>query len=260
MLAALLLAGGALYWLLFTGVGPSPIEDVAENLNRVGATGEMSGSLKSLIGLALLSLPLVLPLVGLVWLYNGIVDQEEQVYAAWAQVESNHQRRSDLIPNLVHTVQRYLDHERGTLVEITTERAQALQPLAAALHEVDAARQEADALVAAARPEADAAAVLERLALAQAAVGRSLGNFFGVVESYPQLRSADQFLELQAQLEGSENRINVARVAFNRAVEAYNGAIRRLPGSLIAKLGNFRRKAYFEAVEGAAAATQVRFD
>jgi hypothetical protein len=135
MLAALLLAGGALYWLLFMGIGPGPIEDVAENINRVGATGEMSGSLKSLIGLALLGLallglPLVLPLVGLVWLYNGTVDQEEQVYAAWAQVESNHQRRSDLIPNLVQTVQRYLDHERGAPPRCTrsTPRARRRTP------------------------------------------------------------------------------------------------------------------------------------
>ncbi len=124
----------------------------------------MNGSLKSLISLWLLGLPLVLPLVWLVWLYNDIVDQEEQVYAAWAQVESNYQRRSDLIPDLVQAVNRYLNHERGTLVEVTAERTAALDPLAAALKDLDAARKEAEAPAAEAKPEAEA--VLERLAAA----------------------------------------------------------------------------------------------
>jgi LemA protein len=258
LLVALLLGGGALTWLVLAGAGPAPIEAVATELNQAGATGEMNGSLKSLISIWLLGLPLVLPLVGLVWLYNRIVDQEEGVYAAWAQVESNYQRRNDLIPDLVQTVNRYLGHERGTLVDVTAERSAALNPLAAALADVDAARKKAEAPAGEAKPETEAA--LARLAAAEEALRQSLGRFFGVAESYPQLRSADQFLELQAQLEGTENRINVARVEFNRQVEQFNSAIRRLPGSLVAGLGHFRRKAYFQAEEGAAAAAELGFD
>ncbi len=251
LLMTALLLGGGLSWLVLGGSGPAPLETVAAHLNDAGAAGEMNGSFKNLISLWLLGLPLVLPLVWLVWLYNDIVDQEEQVYAAWAQVESNYQRRSDLIPDLVQAVNRYLSHERGTLVDVTAERTAALDPLAAALKDLDAARREAEAPTAEAKPEAEA--VLDRLSVAQEALGQSLGRFFGLAESYPQLRAADQFLELQAQLEGTENRINVARIEFNRQVEQFNSAIRRLPGSLVAGLGHFRRKAYFQAQESSAA-------
>jgi hypothetical protein len=122
VVAALLLGSGALYWLLLAGAGPAPIENVAKTLNQVGATGEMNGSLQRLISLSLFGLPLVLPLVWLVWLYNGIVDKEEQVYATWAQVESNYQRRSDLLPNLVRTVARYLEHEHDTSIDVAARR------------------------------------------------------------------------------------------------------------------------------------------
>ena len=101
---------------------------------------------------------------------------------------------------------------------------------------------------------------MARLAAAQAAVAGSLGRLFALAENYPDLRAADQFLALQAQLEGTENRLNVARINFNRRVEAFNGAIRQLPGSLLARLGDFRRKAYFQAAEDAATAAEVRFD
>lgn len=260
MLAALLLSSGALYWLLLAGAGPAPIENVAQTLNQVGAPGEMNGSLQRFISLSLFGLPLVLPLVWLVWLYNGIVDKEEQVYAAWAQVESNFQRRSDLLPNLVRMVDRYLEHERDTSIDVTAQRAAALNPLAAALKDVDTAQKAAAELATETKPAATAEAALARLAAAQDAVGQSLGRFFGVVENYPQLRSADQFLELQAQLEGTENRVNVARLEFNRAVENYNGAIRRMPGSLVARVGDFGRKAYFQAEEGAAEAAELAFE
>lgn len=251
-----LVAVGAGLWLIATS-DPPQIQNVASDLNQVGATGDMNGGLKGLINLSLISLPLIVPLLWLAWLYNGIVSKEEQVFAAWAQVESNYQRRRDLLPNLVRTVSRYLEHERGTLVEVTAERGDALRSLSAALQEVEAAQEEAEQQ-AAARPDTQDS--LERLAVAQAAVDRSLGRFFALAESYPDLRAADQFLELQAQLEGTENRINVARIQFNHQVEEFNGAIRQLPGSLLARLGNFRRKAYFQASEGAAEAAEVRFD
>jgi LemA protein len=258
LLLAAVLLGGGLSWLVITGAGPASPEIVATHLNDVGDAGGMNGSLKNLISVWLLGLPLLLPLVWLAWLYNDMVDQEEQVYAAWAQVESNYQRRSDLIPGLVRAVNRYLSHERGTLVEVTAQRTAALDPLAAAVKDLDAAREEAEGPAAEAKPEAEA--LLERMAAAQEALGKSLGRFFGVAESYPQLRSADQFLELQAQLEGTENRINVARIEFNRQVERFNSAIRRLPGSLVAGLGHFRRKAYFQAAEGSVAAPELGLD
>jgi LemA protein len=258
---AALIAGvaviGAGLWLIAVTGGPPEIQDVASDLNQVGATGEMNGGLKGLINLMLVSVPLVVPLLWLAWLYNDLVGKEEQVFGAWAQVESNYQRRGDLLPNLVRSVARYLEHERSTLAEITDERSAALRPLGAALDEVAAAQQQAEEHAQAA-PEAQAA--MERLAAAQATVDRSLGRFFALAENYPDLRAADQFLELQAQLEGTENRLNVARIQFNQRVEDFNGAIRQLPGSLLARLGDFRRKSYFQAEEGAPAAAEIRFD
>jgi len=260
-LALLVVALGSLYGAVLLGMAPAgvpEIQNVATDLNQVGATGAVKEHLRSLLGLSIIGLPLLLPLLWLVWLHNSIVDKEEQVYAAWAQVESGYQRRNDLIPGLVRAVTRYLQHERETLAEVTGERAGALGPVAAALEEIEAARAQAEE-VRASETELETQAVLQRLAAAQAGVDRSLGRFFGVVESYPQLRSADQFLELQAQLEGTENRINVARVQFNERVEAFNSAIRRLPGSLVAGFGGFRRKAYFQAEEGAAEAAELGF-
>jgi LemA protein len=244
-------------WLIAATGDPSAVQDVASDLNRAGATGEMNGGAKGLFSLMLVSLPLMVPLLWLAWLYNDLVGKEEQVFAAWAQVESNYQRRNDLLPNLVRSVTSYLEHERGTLGEITQERSAALRPLGTALDEVAAAQEQAEAQ-AEAGPET--AAAMERLATAEAALDRSLGRFFALAENYPDLRAADQFLELQAQLEGTENRLNVARIEFNRRVERFNGAIRQLPGSLLARLGDFRRKAYFQAAEGAAGAREIRFD
>ena len=244
-------------WLIAVTDGSPELQNVASDLNQVRATGEMNGGLKGLINLTLIGVPLIVPLLWLVWLYNDMVRKEEQVFAAWAQVESNYERRRDLLPNLTRAVARYLEHERGTLVEVTEERGAGLGSLGVALEEVETAQKEAQEL-AQAGPEA--AAAMGQLAAAQAAVDRSLGRFFALAESYPNLRAADQFLELQAQLEGTENRLNVARIQFNQRVEEFNGAIRQLPGSLLARLGDFRRKAYFQASEGAAAAGELRFD
>jgi LemA protein len=256
VLAAGILAMAAGLWLVAATGGSPELQNVASDLNQVGATGEMNGGLRGLINLTLIGVPLILPLLWLVWLYNDIVGKEEQVFAAWAQVESNYQRRKDLLPTLMRTVGRYLEHERGTLVEVTQERTAPPSPLGAALEQVEAARHQAEAQ-AEAGPEAEAA--MARLAAAQAAVERSLGRLFALAEDYPDLRAADQFLELQAQFEGTENRLNVARIEFNQRVEEFNGAIRQLPGSLLARLGDFRRKAYFQAAEDAAAPTEVRF-
>lgn len=250
----------ALVLVAFTTGADQPaaeIQDVSETLNAPGGTGAMNRTLSTLTSTALLLLPLVLIIAAFAWFYNGIVNKEERVYQAWSQVESNLQRRTDLIPNLVETVSRYMRHERETLTDVIEERADAMNPLSDALDRLMADQQRAAEQRGVEIDDEDA---LSRLAEAQAVLGGSLRNLVAVAESYPSLRSGDQFLSLQAQLEGTENRINVARMEFNQAVGAYNSAIRRLPGTLIAGMADFRRKAYFETKDGADAPVQVDFD
>jgi LemA protein len=193
---------------------------------------------------------LVLPLVVWTLLYNSLVGKEERVLEAWAQVETSYQRRSDLVPALVETVSRYLRHERETLERVTEERSEGLSGLQAMTEDLVQAQQRSAELLRehAGQPPEDEEALLA-LSQAQAQVGAQMRRFFGLTESYPQLRSADQFLRLQAQLEGTENRINVARSRFNESVRDFNRSIRALPGSLVAAAGDFRRKAYFRADE-----------
>ncbi|MDE7006272.1 LemA family protein [uncultured Alistipes sp.] len=171
--------------------------------------------------------------------YNGLVNKEEGVNTAWAHVETQYQRRADLIPNLVNTVKGYAAHERQTLDEVTEARAKATS-----------INLSVDELT----PENMAA-----FQQAQADVRSALGRLVAVAEQYPDLKANRNFLELQAQLEGTENRIAVARKDFNEAAQRYNVAVRRFPAVLVAKLFGFRQKPYFEAAEGAAAAPQVQF-
>jgi LemA protein len=244
---------------IYQSAGPPDVEiqNVAETLNTPGGTAVMNRSLSLLASSALLLLPLVLVVGGFSWFYNRIVDKEERAYEAWSQVESNMQRRTDLIPNLVETVSRYMKHERETLTAIVDERGDALNPLEEAMSRVLADQQNAAAQEGGAPDDAQA---LARLAQAQQVLGGSLKNLIAVAESYPNLRSGDQFLSLQAQLEGTENRINVARMEFNDAVGAYNSSIRRLPGTLVAALGDFKRKAYFETEGDAGKPVDVEFE
>jgi LemA protein len=232
------------------------IQNVAETLNTSGGTGAMNRPMSLLVSAALLLLPLVLIVGAFGWFYNRIVDREERVYEAWSQVESNLQRRTDLVPNLVEAVTRYMKHERETLAATTAQRSDALHPLEEAMSRVIADQQSA-AEQKGAVPDDEQG--LARLAQAQQALGGSLKNLVAVAESYPALRAGDQFLALQAQLEGTENRINVARMEFNQSVGVYNSAIRRLPGTLIASWGDFRRKAYFEAEDKAGVQTGLQF-
>jgi LemA protein len=254
---AALLLGTAV--VIYTSASPTEVEiqNVAETLNSAGGTGAMNRTLSLLVSAALLMLPIALIAGAFTWFYNRIVDKEERVYEAWSQVESNLQRRTDLIPNLVETVSRYMKHERETLTAITDERGDALNPLADAMSRVIADQQSAAAQERAAPDDQQA---LARLAQTQQALGGSLKNLIAVAESYPNLRSGDQFLSLQAQLEGTENRINVARMEFNQSVGTYNSAIRRLPGTLIAALSDFKRKAYFETEGEAGEAVRVEFE
>ena len=171
--------------------------------------------------------------------YNGFVNREEGLKSAWSNVETQYQRRADLIPNLVNTVKGYAAHETQTLNEVTEARARATS-----------INLSADDLT----PER-----LAQFQRAQAEVRSALGRLIAVSESYPDLKANQNFLEVQAQLEGTENRIAVARKDFNAAAQQYNVSVRRFPANLVARMFGFGQKPYFESAEGAAAAPQVTF-
>ena len=171
--------------------------------------------------------------------YNGIVNLDEKVSGKWADVESQYQRRSDLIPNLVATVKGYADHEKSTLDAVASARAQASQM------KVD---------IGSATPEQ--LAQFEKL---QGSLSSAVSRLMAIAESYPELKANEHYLELQAQLEGTENRITVARRDFNAAVREYNTSIRHFPSSLLAGIFGFDSKAYFEADAGADKAPEVEF-
>ena len=171
--------------------------------------------------------------------YNGMVANDEAVTTAWAGVESQYQRRSDLIPNLVNTVKGYAAHEKETLEGVVEARAKATQVTVSA-----------DNLTP------------ERFAEFQKAPGElsaALGRLMRITENYPQLRANENFSELQAQLEGTENRINESRLRFNEAVQEYNLSIRRFPGNIFAGLFGFEKRDKFEAADGAEQAPKVEF-
>lgn len=218
--------------------------------------GSKQTDLRSLFTLVLL----VAGIGGLGWSYNRLISQEEAVDSAWAQLESNYQRRHDLIPPLVETVSRYLEHEQETIQGVVDSRGQAGTDLPRAVEAVASAREaaaESSSSPADGVPADEAA--LQRIARAQAQLSSQSRRLMAVVENYPDLRSADQFLNLQAQIEGAENRINVARMRFNDAVRDYNSAIRRIPGNLWASLGAMQPRAYFEADEDARNAVSPDF-
>ncbi len=171
--------------------------------------------------------------------YNGLVSMDEQVANSWANVETQYQRRADLIPNLVNTVKGYAEHEETTLTDVVEARSKATQVTVSA-----------DDLT----PEKLAA-----YQKAQGDVSTAIGRLLMVAENYPDLKANQNFLELQAQLEGTENRITVARKDFNDAAKAYNVAIRRFPKNVLAGLFGFDAKAYFSASEGAEKAPEVNF-
>jgi LemA protein len=259
ILAAIVIAVAAGVVIVFGGGGgDTAVQDVTQTLNEPGGFGQMNRSLSTLLAIAVL---VIIPLVLWVWMHNSLVSREEHVFNAWAQTESNFQRRADLIPALVDSVSRYLKHESETLTAVTAERAGATAGLAKAVDDVIRAQKEsADIVAGRGEKIIEEQGALTALYQAQAAVGRSMTQLLAVVEDYPELRSSDQFLELQAQIEGTENRINVARMRFNEAVRAYNGAIRMLPASLVARAGNFQRKAYFRSEEEARNAPELGFE
>lgn len=214
----------------------------------------MSRQLNSLLGIATV---LVIPLILVVWLYNNMVGKEEKVMESWAQVEASYQRRADLIPALVETVARYMKHEQATLNQVAEARANPQTEVDSLLQ---TQKQAAELMQTQQGKMPTDEAHLDELTKAQARIGKAARRLMAVVEAYPQLRASDQFLELQAQFEGTENRILTARNRFNEAVETYNDAIRKIPGSLIAGLGQFNRKAYFKADVASAQAPVRKWD
>lgn len=171
--------------------------------------------------------------------YNGLVTAEESVSTAWSNVENQYQRRADLIPNLVNTVKGYAAHEKETLDAVVAARTRATQVT------VDAENL---------TPEK-----LQEFQKAQGEVGSALGRLLAITEAYPDLKANKNFLELQAQLEGTENRISVERRNFNEAAREYNSSIRKFPRNIIASMFGFEKRPYFEASEAAKEAPVVNF-
>lgn len=171
--------------------------------------------------------------------YNGMVNKELEVNRTWADVESDYQRRMDLIPNLVNTVKGYANFEKETLIGVTQARASATQV------KLDVSNLTPDKIA--------------QFQQAQDGVSSSLSRLLVAVEKYPDLKANQNFLDLQAQLEGTENRISVSRKRFNEAVSTYNSAIRSFPGVIVAKILGFAEKGFFKSVAGAEKAPEVKF-
>ncbi len=195
--------------------------------------------MKSLSTIGILVGILALLLIGGCNSYNGFVNAEEDVEKSWADVQSQYQRRADLIPNLVNTVKGAADFERGTLEAVTAARAKATSV------NIDPSNLS---------PEA-----IQQFQSAQGELSSSLSRLLVSVERYPELKANANFLDLQAQLEGTENRISVARDRFNEQVTSYNKQTRRFPASFFASIFGFGEKGQFQAQAGAENAPTVNF-
>ena len=171
--------------------------------------------------------------------YNGLVKMDESVSTAWSNVENQYQRRADLIPNLVNTVKGYAAHEKETFQAVTEARSKATQM------SINADELTPEKMLAYQK--------------AQGEVGAALSRLLAITEAYPDLKANENFKELQAQLEGTENRISVERKNFNEVARSYNTAVRTFPKTLIAGMCGFDKRPYFEAEEGASKAPEVQF-
>ena len=170
--------------------------------------------------------------------YNGFVSLDEDVDGQWANVETQYQRRFDLIPNLVATVKGVAEFEQETLTAVTEARASAFNAMQAV---------------------GEGTGSIADFQQSNLVLGRAMNGLLGYSERYPELKANQNFSDLQAQLEGTENRIAVARKDFNASVKAYNGKVRRFPGSLWAGMFGFDQRDYFESVAGSEAAPSVDF-
>ena len=174
--------------------------------------------------------------------YNSMVAADENVKAAWSQVENVYQRRFDLIPNLVNTVKGYANHEEKVFTEIAEMRSKAGGIINVSNEVLN-------------NPEA-----FEKFQMVQSELGGALQRLIAVAENYPELKANENFRDLQSQLEGTENRIAVERKRFNEAVQTYNLQVRRFPQVFLANMFGFREKTYFKADEQAATAPTVHFN
>ncbi len=189
------------------------------------------------IGIVVLFIFIIMSFVGT---YNKLVSLDEQVTEAWSQVENQYQRRADLIPNLVETVKGVADFEKETYTAVTEARAKVGQ-----INITPEMLSDPKAFAQFQKAQDNLSGALSRLLVA--------------VENYPQLKANENFLQLQAQLEGTENRIAVERRKFNKVVKEYNTAIRKFPANFVANFGGFRAKEYFKAQAGTENAPKVKF-
>ena len=178
------------------------------------------------------TIPLVLGsifVLGFILMYNSIVNKEENITEAFSQIESTIQRKADLLPNLVKVVKAYAKHEKETFEAVAKLRTAKINTL----------------------NEAPSKEQVQKMIKLNKAINNSTLKLFAVAEQYPQLRSSEQFLQLQAQIEGTENRINITRMNYNSTVKEFNAQIRRFPSNLIASSFGFSKKEYFKAQESA---------
>lgn len=194
---------------------------------------------KGTITLLVVGVIILILAVGTLTTYNTLVAKDEAVATAWGNIQSQYQRRSDLIPNLVSTVKGYAKHESSTLENVVSARAKATQITI-----------DADNLT----PEK-----LKQFQAAQGELSQALGRLLAVSENYPDLKANENFSELQAQLEGTENRINESRKQYNEIVREYNIKVRRFPSNIVAGMFGFDKKSAFEAEAGAEKAPKVEF-
>lgn len=194
---------------------------------------------KSWIILGVVGLLIIFMITSVMGSYNGMVTKEEAVAGQWSQVENVYQRRADLIPNLVNTVKGYASHERETLEGVVNARAKATSTT------IDASKLNAESM--------------KQFSAAQDGLSSALSKLMVVVERYPDLKANQNFLELQAQLEGTENRITVERQKFNETAKDYNTFIRKFPKNIWAGMFGFEKKDYFEAAAGSEKAPEVQF-
>jgi len=213
--------------------------DVFKSENQTSSSGLSSGKIKKLITWGVVVIVILIIYFTISGSYNGMVNREEAVTKQWANVENVYQRRADLIPNLVATVKGYADFEKSTLTDVIEARAKATS--------VNINANNLDP------------AALQKFQQAQDGLSSALGKLMVVVEKYPELKANQNFLDLQAQLEGSENRIAVERKKFNETTQDYNTYIRRFPKNMFAGMFGFSKKGYFEASAGAEKAPEVKF-
>lgn len=194
---------------------------------------------KGTIGLLVVGVVILMLIGGTLTTYNSLVAKDEAVTTAWGNIQSQYQRRADLVPNLVNTVKGYAKHESETLEGVVEARAKATQ-----------IKVDADNIT----PEK-----LKQFQSAQGELTQALGRLIAIQENYPDLKANENFSELQAQLEGTENRINESRQLYNTAVQTYNVSVRRFPANIVAGMFGFDKKTQFEAEAGTEKAPQVEF-